>query len=64
MDSNIKSISTTEIDPKKIDLLGPIVNDYPPLKDKEFITKESCEELAKVFRLTTFENISKDWKLK
>jgi len=64
MDSSINFISTPEIDPKKIDLLWSVENNLPPVRNEEFVTKEKSEQLAKIFRLTTFKNVKKDWKLK
>lgn len=60
---NIPNIPS-DIDPKKVELIGPIENDFEDLSSKDFITKEGSRQAVKLLSQQVLHRAFAKWGMK
>jgi len=60
---NIRHLPS-EIDPKKIELLGPIENDFEDLSNKDFVSTEGSKQSVKLLSKQVIHRALDKWGMK
>ncbi len=62
MENNKPRLS--EIDPKKVELLGPIENDFEDLSNKDFVSSEGSNQAVKLLSKQVIHRALDKWGMK